>query len=195
MSKQPPIKNPYAKTQMKPIEQSSKHISSSGSSKLTELEARDDGKDKVAAKRGTALRLFYAYRKFMKLPKEPTEVEFEGDNLLNFFRCMCHWVSERPIPHGFDEDLMPPKNSTSNKCIVPITIVQYIGQTIQHLRRTFPNHEDFEGLDPKKDDAAPEWWSWMKSACESNCTKFQLLHAGDYTFGSDEIRPLYMDLS
>jgi hypothetical protein len=141
----------------------------------------------------TGFRLFRTYRKFMKLPEYPTDVEFKEDNLQIFFINLVNWASSRIIPYGFDIDLMPPANTTSHQAVMPTTVACYTSQSIQHLRRLFPEHEEFILLDPNDDKAAPEWWAPLSHSCEQMCERPMTKAAGDYTFGTADIRPLYTD--
>lgn len=161
--------------------------------KLTELEIQDQSKKRKGKASPPALRLFHAFRKSMDLPTEPTYTELEEDNLQMFFLSWGDWVSRRAIPLNFDEDLMPPKGSKSKRCVVPSTIGGYMSEIMQYLRREFNQHEEFKCL-KNKQDSAPDWWAPLRASIEKRCDNFQKLYVGDYTFGTEDIRPLYFDL-
>jgi hypothetical protein len=150
--------------------------------------------NKNKGKEPTGFRLFCAYRKFLKLPEYPTDVEFEEDNLQMYFINLVLWASSRIIPYGFDIDLMLPANKTVHRAVMPATVASYISASLQHLRRLFPEHEEFINLDPNDDQAAPEWWSPLSNACVEMCGKLMTISPGDYTFGTGDIHPLYTDL-
>ena len=159
------------------------------------LELRDlMQSDNTGGHSDAALNLFNAYRKYMGLPEHPTATEFEVDNLREFIIRICHFAESRAIPIYFDEDLMPRENATTNRCCTEVTLAGYIGKIIQWLRRQLPNHEEFIGLDPKDPQAAPVWWTHLRQTFLKNCADFQNKCDGDYTFGTEDIRPLYRDV-
>jgi hypothetical protein len=130
----------------------------------------------------------------MGLPKQPTAAEFEVDNLRAFIVRLCSFAESRAIPINFDEDLMLLQNAKNNRCCTEVTVAGYIGKIIQWLRRQLPEHEQFAHLDRKDDQAAPAWWTHLCQSFIKNCGDFQNTHSGDYTFGTEDIRPLYRDM-
>jgi hypothetical protein len=140
-----------------------------------------------------ALNLFNAYRKHMRLPKQPTAAEFEVDNLREFVIRLCEFAESRAIPINFDEDLMPRTNAKTNRCCTDVTLAGYIGKIIQWLRRQLPEHEEFKQLNPKDPQDAPGWWTYLRKSFLKKCGDFQRKHGGDCTFGTEDIRPLYRD--
>lgn len=163
------------------------------SSVALHLEMRDLTKAaNTTDRQDSALNLLCAFRREMGLPEVPTKIEYEVDNLRDFIVRMCNWVETRPIPIFFDRDLKPTTNT--KRCCKETTLAGYMGQILQWLRRQLPDHEEFADLDPKDDKAAPEWWTYLRKSFIENCIKFQNVQGGDFTFGTEDIRPLYRDL-
>jgi hypothetical protein len=89
---------------------------------------------------------------------------------------------------------MPRENSKHNRCCTDVTLAGYIGKIIQWLRRQLPDHEEFQLLNPKDPQDAPGWWTHLRQTFIKNCGDFQNKQGGDYTFGTEDTRPLYRDM-
>ena len=110
----------------------------------------------------SAYNLWRAFQKNIKLPVTPDIKELQEDGAQDIMMELCIFASSRPIPHNFDEDLMPPDNQTHNKCVKASTLGKYAWKALKFLRKIYPQHPDWKDLDPRDQKQVPYWWTSMK---------------------------------
>ena len=122
--------------------------------------------------------------------------EIEEDNLQSMFIIYCSWLAHNPIPSYWKnvEGIIKPCNENQYgpiECLSRTTITKYVGKNIAWLRWQFPNHPDFQGLDPRDMQAGPEWWKTLKPQLEKGIDDLLQRFDNDFSHGSTATRPLY----
>jgi len=139
-----------------------------------------------------AVRLYVNYRRAYEKSDVPTKKELEGRGAeMEMIQC-CVFCADGPIPHAFDENMQPPKDSEGNvKC--PSVIVGYVGKYLKLLRSIYPDHPDWSHI-PASSNEGPSWWKPLKDQLSKRCTNNELTYQGDFVWGDMENRALYPDL-
>jgi hypothetical protein len=145
--------------------------------------------------RDSARKVIAAYRKSAGLPHDLSFDEIADENLKSLTTSICFWLSARAIPSmGFDEQLQP-IHPGNNRCLVPSTLVQYVGYWLVDVRVQFPQHADFQEslADTTGRKPTTPWWTDMRSGFLKAAQKFQMSLGEDLIFGLDALHPLYKD--
>ena len=86
---------------------------------------------------------------------------------------------------------MVPRNEDNTNILTGERLVQYIGRMIAIIRKRFPSHPDFAGLDPKQANAVPTWWTATSASAVTCINKFHQHVGGNYSFGQKNCRHIY----
>lgn len=141
-----------------------------------------------------AVRLYVNYRRAYEKSDVPTKEELEGRGAEMEMIQFCVFCADGPIPHAFDENMQPPKDSDGNvKCLVSSVIVGYVGKYLKLLRSIYPDHPDWSHI-PASSNEGPSWWKPLKDQLPKRCTNNELTYQGDFVWGDMENRALYPDL-
>jgi hypothetical protein len=135
--------------------------------------------------RDSARKVIAAYRKSAGLPHDLSFDEIADENLKSLTTSICFWLSARAIPSmGFDEQLQP-IHPGNNRCLVPSTLVQYVGYWLVDVRVQFPQHADFQEslADTTGRKPTTPWWTDMRSGFLKAAQKFQMSLGEDLIFG------------
>ena len=108
-----------------------------------------------------------AFRLAHDLPEEMTPAEIGGDNAEHYMSQLCIFASTHIFPYNFTVNLERPPNSTSNRCVTPKTLQNYLGKVLKDLRALSPDHEDWINL---KKEEVPDWWTAIA------CRIFKCVH-------------------
>ena len=116
------------------------------------------------------------------------ECHVENDNLEDMLWRVASYASTYPIPYNFKDDLSPP-HPEATRALVLSTIMGYLGDFKNLLRRLFPEHPVW----PKSESDNPSFWKELTSSMESEFkrNKLTVWNNGEFTFGNQRNFPLY----
>ncbi len=137
----------------------------------------------------SAMKLWYAYRNVMQLPRVMHPDEIKGEKLQEYMLILGNFLANRPIAHYFNENLEP-TNMENLKCLLPNTLGGYIGKFLVYIRTEIdPDHTDFANI--ARDDY-PSWYTVFRAEFKGAAHRFQLRHVGDEIFEGHDIKEMYV---